>query len=52
MLWIDRYPVLDLEDDLLPVTLVTLNESLLYPSIDMGWGRLLEWDKDWRVTLG
>ncbi|GCA62789.1 hypothetical protein KIPB_009796 [Kipferlia bialata] len=36
----------------LPVWLLTLDESLLYPSTEMGWGRLLEWDKDWRVTLG
>ncbi|GCA64511.1 hypothetical protein KIPB_014511, partial [Kipferlia bialata] len=21
------------------------------PSTEMGWGRLLEWDKDWRNTL-
>ncbi|GCA63125.1 hypothetical protein KIPB_008013 [Kipferlia bialata] len=32
--------------------LLTLNPGLLYPSVDMGWGRLLESDLDWRVTLG
>ncbi|GCA63395.1 hypothetical protein KIPB_009694 [Kipferlia bialata] len=52
LLCIDKYPVLDVENDLLPATLVTLTESLFYPSEDMGWGRLLESDKDWRVTLG
>ncbi|GCA63124.1 hypothetical protein KIPB_008012 [Kipferlia bialata] len=33
-------------------TIVTLNPGLLYPSVDMGWGRLLDWDKDRRATLG
>ncbi|GCA62478.1 hypothetical protein KIPB_003821 [Kipferlia bialata] len=31
---------------------LTLNESLLYPSDEMGWGSLIEWDIDWRRTLG
>ncbi|GCA65190.1 hypothetical protein KIPB_016485, partial [Kipferlia bialata] len=46
LLCIDCEPVLDEENGLLPATLVTLNECLLYPSEDMGWGRLLEWDMD------
>ncbi|GIQ91843.1 hypothetical protein KIPB_015276 [Kipferlia bialata] len=32
--------------------LYTLNPALLYPSEEMGWGRVLEWDKDRRGRLG
>ncbi|GIQ81968.1 hypothetical protein KIPB_003022 [Kipferlia bialata] len=52
LLCLDTTSIVDNDDRLLYASIVTLNESLLYPSVEMGWGRLLEWDKDWRVTLG
>ncbi|GCA63794.1 hypothetical protein KIPB_011932, partial [Kipferlia bialata] len=52
MLCLNAQPLVDTEERQLRASVVTINESLLYPSSEMGWGRLLEWDEDWRVTLG
>ncbi|GCA63142.1 hypothetical protein KIPB_008098 [Kipferlia bialata] len=53
LLCLHTHRLVDDEDDcLMHASLVTLNETLLYPSEEMGWGRLLEWDTDWRGPLG
>ncbi|GIQ88931.1 protein of unknown function DUF1677, Oryza sativa [Kipferlia bialata] len=39
-------------DPTIPGCLFTLNDAMLYPSVEMGWGRLLEWDLDHKRSLG
>ncbi|GIQ81247.1 ATPase, V1 complex, subunit D [Kipferlia bialata] len=45
-----QYPLAGEEEK--ETSILTLNESFLHPSEQMGWGRLIEWDTDWRETLG
>ncbi|GCA63140.1 hypothetical protein KIPB_008096 [Kipferlia bialata] len=52
LLCLNAKPVVTQEDKVLQTSIVTLNDSLLYPSTEMGWGRLLEWDTEKMATLG